>query len=167
MYNWVGILVHILMYILFINSSDRCNNFFFTQFNNNSNKKNYQTHGFNPTQPDTYGLGWTHMDWVGLNLCDELCWIEFFLTHHNELSKNISLTWSMHTPNKGDKVEPLSSEPNPEPRDSWCPSLMDLRRNPWARTWPKRCFCPKPHVCANSNEENVNALDSFSSTNEV
>ena len=65
---------------------------------------------------------------------------------------------------RGDKVEPLSSEPNPEPRDSGCPSLMDLRRNPWARTWPKRCFCPKPHVCANSKEENVNALDSFSST---
>ena len=52
-------------------------------------------------------------------------------------------------------------------RDSWRPSLMDLRRNPWARTWPKRCFCPKPHVCANSKEGNVNALDSFSSTNEV
>ena len=66
------------MYILFINSSDRCNKFFFTQFNNNSNKKNYQTHGFNPTQPDTYGLGWTHMDWVGLNLCDGLSWVEFF-----------------------------------------------------------------------------------------
>ena len=62
---------------------------------------------------------------------------------------------------KGDKVEPLSSEPNPEPRDSWCPSLMDLRINPWARTWPKRCFCPKPHVCANSKEENVNALIRF------
>ena len=62
---------------------------------------------------------------------------------------------------KGDKVEPLSSEPNPEPRDSWCPSLMDLWINPWARTWPKRCFCPKPHVCANSKEENVNALIRF------
>ena len=66
-----------------------------------------------------------------------------------------------------DKVEPLSFVPSPEPRDSWRPSLMDLRRNPWARTWPKRCFCPKPHVCANSKEGNVNALDSFSSTNEV
>ena len=62
---------------------------------------------------------------------------------------------------RGDKVEPSSSEPTPEP---WCPSLMDLRRKPWARTWPKRCFCPKPHVWANSKEENVNALDSFSST---
>ena len=28
----------------------------------------YQTHGFNPTQPDPCGLGWTYvMGWVGLN----------------------------------------------------------------------------------------------------
>ena len=32
--------------------------FFFTQFNNNSNKKNYPTHGFNPIQPNPCGLGW-------------------------------------------------------------------------------------------------------------
>ena len=34
-------------------------------------KKNCPTHGFNPT----------HMGWVGLDLCDELGWVEFFLTH--------------------------------------------------------------------------------------
>ena len=40
---------------------------FFTQFNNNSNKKNCQTHGFNPTRPDS-----TKPVWVGLDLCDRL-----------------------------------------------------------------------------------------------
>ena len=34
----------------------------------------------NPTQPDLCGLGW-----VGLNPCDELGWVGFFLTHHDEL----------------------------------------------------------------------------------
>ena len=27
---------------------------------------------------------------------------------------------------------------------------MDHLRNPWARTWPKGCFCPKLHICANT-----------------
>ena len=42
--------------------------FFSPQFNNNSNKKKRQTHGFNPTH-----VGWVElcqiyvMDWVGLN----------------------------------------------------------------------------------------------------
>ena len=54
------------MYILFINSGGKCDIFFSAQFNNNSNKKNCPTHGFNPTQP--CGLGWTYvMGWVGLN----------------------------------------------------------------------------------------------------
>ena len=44
------------MYIFFINSSSRYDNYFSTQFNSNSNKKNSQTHEFNPT----------HVSWVGL-----------------------------------------------------------------------------------------------------
>ena len=49
--------IYIYIYVYF---------FFFAQFNNNSNKKNFQTHGFNPTQPNPCGLGWTYvMGWVG------------------------------------------------------------------------------------------------------
>ena len=33
-----------------------------------------------------------HVGWVGLDLCDELDWIEFFLTHHGGLGQQISLT---------------------------------------------------------------------------
>ena len=73
------------MYILFINSGGECDIFFFfAQFNNNSNKKNCPTHGFNLTQPNSCGLGW-----VGLN---------FFLTHHGGLGQKILLTRPMHTP---------------------------------------------------------------------
>ena len=55
------------MYILFINSSGKCDIFLSAQFNNNSNKKNFQTHGFNPTHVGWVGLGWTYvMGWVGL-----------------------------------------------------------------------------------------------------
>ena len=43
------------MYILFINSGGKCDIFFSAKFNNNSNKKNCPTHGFNPT----------HVGWVG------------------------------------------------------------------------------------------------------
>ena len=43
------------MYILFINSCDKCDIFFSIQFNNNSNKKNCSIHGFN--QPIWVGLG--------------------------------------------------------------------------------------------------------------
>ena len=60
MYNLVGIFVHILMYILFINLGGRCDIFFSTQFNNNSNKKkNFQPMGSTPPNP-------THVGWVGL-----------------------------------------------------------------------------------------------------
>ena len=45
------------MYILFINLGDKCDIFFSTQFNNNSNKKNYPTH---------------ELGWVELDLCDGL-----------------------------------------------------------------------------------------------
>ena len=76
------------MYILFINSGDKCNILFFAQFNNNSKKKNCPTHGFNPT----------HVGWVGLDLCDRLGWVEFFLTHHGGLGKKIPSTRPMHTP---------------------------------------------------------------------
>ena len=64
------------MYILFINLGGKCDIYiyiYFAQFNNNSNKKNCPTHGFNPTQPNPCGLGW-----VGLDLYDGLGWIEFF-----------------------------------------------------------------------------------------
>ena len=43
--------------------------------------------GFNLTQPDLCRLGW-----VGLDLCDALGWVEFFLTHHDGLGQKISLT---------------------------------------------------------------------------
>ena len=116
-YKWIRILV---IYILFINSVGYLNIFclqlswnislyinvyfvyqliwqmwyiFFVQFNNYSNKKNCPTHGFNPTQPNPCGLGW-----VGLDLCDGLGWVEFFLTHHGGLGQKIPSTWPMHTP---------------------------------------------------------------------
>ena len=57
------------------------------QVNNNSNKKNYPTHRFNPTQPDPHELGW-----IGLDLCNGLGWVEFFLTHHGGLGQKIPLT---------------------------------------------------------------------------
>ena len=50
--------------------------FFSAQFNNNSNKKNYPTHKFNPTQPNPCGLGWTYvMGWVGSNFFDLPWWV--------------------------------------------------------------------------------------------
>ena len=81
------------MHILFINSSGKYNIFFSAQFNNNSNKNNCSTHGFNSTQPNPYGLSW-----VGLDLCNGLGWVKFFLTHHGGLGQKISLTRPMHTP---------------------------------------------------------------------
>ena len=75
------------MYILFINSGGKCDIFFSAQFNNNSNKKNCPTHGFNPTQPNLCELGY-----VGLDLCDGLGWFEFFLTHYGRLGKKIPST---------------------------------------------------------------------------
>ena len=44
------------------------------------------------TQPNP-----THVDWVGLDLCDELGWVEFFLTHHGELGQKIPSTRPMYT----------------------------------------------------------------------
>ena len=52
------------MYILFVNSGGKCDIFFSAQFNNNSNKKNCQTHGFNPTQHNPCGLDWVGLDWT-------------------------------------------------------------------------------------------------------
>ena len=37
-------------------------------------------------------MGSTRPMWVGLDLCDGLGWVEFFLTHHDELDQNIPLT---------------------------------------------------------------------------
>ena len=72
------------MYILFINSSGKCDIFFSAQFNNNSNKKKLS----NPwVQPNP-----TQLMWVGLG------WVEIFLTHHGGLGKKILSTRPMHTP---------------------------------------------------------------------
>ena len=51
------------MYILFINLGGKCDIFFSTQFNNNSNKKNCPTYGFNLAQPNPcwVGLGWIEL----------------------------------------------------------------------------------------------------------
>ena len=75
------------MYILFINSGGKCDIYFSNQFNNNSNKKKI-------VQP----MGSTRPMWVGLDLCDELGWVEFFLTHHCRLGQKMPLTRPMHTP---------------------------------------------------------------------
>ena len=40
----------------------------------------------------------TQLGWVGLDLCDGLDWVEFFLTHHGGLGKKIPSTRPMHTP---------------------------------------------------------------------
>ena len=50
------------MYILFINSDGKCDIYIYiyiyiAQVNNNSNKKNCPTHGFNLTQPNPCELG--------------------------------------------------------------------------------------------------------------
>ena len=46
------------MYILFINSGGKCDIFFSTQFNNNSNKKSFNPWDqLDPTQPNPCGLG--------------------------------------------------------------------------------------------------------------
>ena len=72
------------MYILFINSSGKCDIFFSAQFNNNSNKKKIS----NPwVQPDPCRLAW-----LGLDLCDGLGWVDFFFTHYGGLGKKISST---------------------------------------------------------------------------
>ena len=67
------------MYILFINLGGKCDLYFSAQFNNNSNKKKLSNPWVqpNPTQPM----------WVGLDLCDGLGWVEFFLTHHGGLGQ--------------------------------------------------------------------------------
>ena len=60
------------MYILFINLGGRCDIFF-----------SGPTHEFNSTHV---------MGWVGFDLCEELGWVEFFLTHHGELGQKIPST---------------------------------------------------------------------------
>ena len=42
-------------------------------------------------------MGSTRPMWVGLDLCDGLGWVEFFLTYHGGLGKKILLTRPMHT----------------------------------------------------------------------
>ena len=63
--NWIRILVHIyFVYQL----RWQVGYIFFAHFNKNSIKKSCPTHGFNLTQPDPCGLGWTPtMGWVGLD----------------------------------------------------------------------------------------------------
>ena len=56
------------MYILFINSGDKCDIFVSTQFNNYNNKKICLTHEFNLASPNPCWVGWTYvMGWVGLD----------------------------------------------------------------------------------------------------
>ena len=74
------------MYFLFINSGDKCDIYFFVQFNNNnSNKKIFKPMG--STRPNS-----THVGWVELDLCDGLDLVEFFLTHHSGLGQKILST---------------------------------------------------------------------------
>ena len=70
------------MYILFINLGASVMFFFLLNLIRIVIKKNYPTHGFNPTQPNPYGLGWTYV----------MGWIEFFLTHHGGLGQKIHST---------------------------------------------------------------------------
>ena len=70
------------MYILFINSCGKCDIFFLLNLIIIVIKKIVQP----MVQP-------------GLDLCDGLDWIEFFLIHHSGLGQKILLTQSMHTPN--------------------------------------------------------------------
>ena len=79
------------MYILFINSSGKCDIFFSTQLIIIVIKKIVQPMDSTQTNP-------THMGWVGLDLCDGLGWVEFFLTHHGGLSQKILSTRPMYTP---------------------------------------------------------------------
>ena len=37
-------------------------------------------------------MGSTQAMWIGLDLCDGLGWVEFFLTYHGRLGQKISLT---------------------------------------------------------------------------
>ena len=87
------------MYISFINLGGKCDIFFSTQFNNNSNKKNCPTHRFNSTQPNP-----THVGWIRLDKCDGLSWVKFFLTHHDKLGQKISSTQSMHIHGSTQKI---------------------------------------------------------------
>ena len=56
--------------------------------------------------------GLTRPMWVGLDLCDGLDWIEFFLTHHDRLGQKISLTRPMHTPRSDDFLLRLMAQSN-------------------------------------------------------
>ena len=82
------------MYILFINSGGKYDIFFSTSFNNNnSNKKNSPTHGFNPTQPNSCELSWTYvMGWVRLNFFWPIMmsWVKKF--------PQFDPTWPIYTP---------------------------------------------------------------------
>ena len=63
--------------------------FFSTQFNNNNLSNPWVQP--NPTRPM----------WVGLDLCDGLGWVEFFLTHHSGFGQKIPSTRpnpTMYTP---------------------------------------------------------------------
>ena len=69
------------MYIFFINSGGRCNIFFLLNLIIIVTKKKKKNSNLwvqpNPIRPM----------WVGLDLCDELGWVEFFFTHHGGLGQ--------------------------------------------------------------------------------
>ena len=73
-----------IMYILFISLGgiwQMADVIFFSQFNNNSNKKKF-------IQP----MSSTRPMWVGLDLRNRLGLVEFFLTHYSGLDQKIFLT---------------------------------------------------------------------------
>ena len=81
------------MYILFINSGGKCNIFFSTQFNNNSNKKKLSNPWVQPdsTQPTFFFLS-TMIGWVKKSSqpdpCTPLTFVSNFIP--NNLSCSIS-----------------------------------------------------------------------------
>ena len=66
------------MYIFFINSDGKCDIFFLFNLIIIVIKKIVQPMG--STRPNP-----THVSWIGLDLCDGLGWVEFFLTYHGGL----------------------------------------------------------------------------------
>ena len=44
------------------------------------------------TRPNLTHVGWVDLGWLGLDFCDGLDLVEFFLTHHGGLGQKIPLT---------------------------------------------------------------------------
>ena len=61
-------------------------------------------------------MGSTRPMWVGLDLCDGLGWIEFFLTHHGGLGQKIPLT----------QLNPTHAHPYPKAKANVTQTLLIL-----------------------------------------